>query len=131
MIKLSLPLPPSINHSHITTKSGKRIRSNTTIRYEESVGWYCFENDIGCHRYKDTKAHTKQPLIKEKCYMDLWFYFPDKRRRDTHNCLKILLDSLEGIIYEDDKMVLPRIQDFQIDKKNPRVEIEIREKEVK
>ena len=120
MIHLTLPLPPSVNHSHITTRSGKRIRSNETKAYMKNVRWEICTHTvpIGCP-YQD------------KCYMDLWFYFPDNRRRDTHNCLKILLDSLQGIVYEDDKMVLPRIQDFQIDKKNPRVEIEIREKEVK
>src|SRR3972149_3737299 len=119
MIRLTLPLPPSVNHSHITTKSGKRIRSKDTIRFM----WIVF--DI-INQKRDYHG-----VLKGKLIMDLWFYFPDKRRRDTHNCLKILLDSLEGIIYEDDKMVLPRIQDFQVDKKNPRVEIEIREKEVK
>jgi crossover junction endodeoxyribonuclease RusA len=61
----------------------------------------------------------------EKTIVRLWFYFPDKRRRDTHNGLKVLLDALEDAgIYEDDKFALPQIIDFEYDKNNPRIEIE-------
>ena len=51
------------------------------------------------------------------------FYFPDRRIRDAHNCLKILMDVLEGIVYENDYTVMPRIQFVEYDKDNPRVEI--------
>lgn len=64
-----------------------------------------------------------------KIVLDAWFYFPDNRRRDTHNSLKILLDGLEGVIYADDRYVLPRIQDWTIDRQNPRVELKIYPKE--
>ena len=115
-INLVLPLPPSINHSHITTKSGKRIRSTQTKQYMKEIYYYLYNYRVPI----DILIPTKEKII-----MDLWFYFPDNRRRDTHNGLKILLDALEGILYKDDKCVLPRIQDFQVDKNNPRVEIEI------
>lgn len=62
---------------------------------------------------------------KGKVIVRLWYYFPDKRRRDTHNTLKALLDALESAqIYEDDKLALPQIMDYEIDRKNPRIEIE-------
>ena len=32
-------------------------------------------------------------------------YFKDKRRRDVDNYNKILLDSMEGLIYDDDKQI--------------------------
>jgi len=53
----------------------------------------------------------------------LYFYFPNRRKKDTHNTLKVLMDSLEGILYEDDYWALPRIMDFGIDKDNPRLEV--------
>lgn len=60
-----------------------------------------------------------------KVVVRLWFFFPDKRRRDTHNALKALLDALEdGGIYADDKTALPQIMDYQVDRQNPRIEIE-------
>jgi crossover junction endodeoxyribonuclease RusA len=55
----------------------------------------------------------------------LWYYFPDRRRRDTHNTLKILLDAFEdGGIYEDDKFAMPRVMDYEVDEDHPRIEIE-------
>ena len=55
--------------------------------------------------------------------MDLYFYFPDKRKRDSHNCLKLLLDCLEGLLFENDYYILPRIQYVTLDRDNPRVEV--------
>src|SRR5690606_14815097 len=58
-------------------------------------------------------------------YVDLVFYFPDRRRRDASNCLKLLLDVMEGIVYHNDYIALPRIQSVEYDKENPRVEVRI------
>src|SRR3990172_3943759 len=101
MIKLSLPLPPSVNHSHITTRAGKRIRSSETKIYMKNVRW-----DLSAKYFSDDAV---LPLFDSsvKLYLDLWFFLPDHRRRDTHNSLKILLDTLQSIYYADDKMVLP------------------------
>lgn len=52
------------------------------------------------------------------------YFFPDARRRDTHNTFKILFDAIErGGLYKDDKDILPRVMDFEIDRENPRVEL--------
>lgn len=66
---------------------------------------------------------------KTKVYVDMWYYFPDKRIRDTHNVPKLLLDALKGVVVTDDYYALPRIQDFEIDRDKPRIEIEIKIKE--
>ena len=60
---------------------------------------------------------------KEKIIMEVWTYWPDYRRRDTHNAHKLLADALESILYDDDRYVLMRDMDYNVDKKNPRVEI--------
>jgi crossover junction endodeoxyribonuclease RusA len=60
---------------------------------------------------------------KEKVIMEIHTFFPDNRRRDCHNTGKILYDALEGILYDDDRYLLPRYIDVQIDKENPRIEI--------
>lgn len=71
------------------------------------------------------RTKNNWPTAKGKVIVRLWYFFPDARRRDTHNTLKALLDALEnGLIYEDDKLALPRIMDYEIDRKNPRIEIE-------
>ena len=56
-------------------------------------------------------------------YADLYFYMPDRRKRDSHNTLKIFMDSLELLLFEDDFYVLTRIQSVKLDRDNPRVEM--------
>lgn len=55
-------------------------------------------------------------------HLDLVFHMPDRRVRDSHNMLKLLLDVMQGTIYENDYYVMPRIQSVEYDKFNPRVE---------
>lgn len=72
------------------------------------------------------KVGWKTP--KGKVIVKLWYYWPDNAKRDTHNTLKLLLDCLEEAqIYANDRFALPRIMDYDVDKLNPRIEIEIRE----
>ena len=58
-------------------------------------------------------------------YADMVFYFQDRRIRDSHNCLKLLLDVMQGVVYQNDYYVLPRIQSVEYDKDHPRVEVRI------
>ena len=68
---------------------------------------------------------NKWSMANGKVIVRLWFFFPNKQRRDTHNALKVLLDALEdACIFEDDKYALPQIMDYEVDRKNPRIEIE-------
>ncbi len=54
-------------------------------------------------------------------------YFGTKRRVDVDNYNKILLDSLEGICYEDDTQIQKLIITKHYDKNNARIEVEIKE----
>lgn len=53
------------------------------------------------------------------------FYFGDKRKRDVDAYVKILLDSMQGIVYEDDNQVHILHLFKHYDKDNPRTEVEI------
>lgn len=115
-----LGTPPSVNHLYANAMvKGRRMR------VLNSRGKQFFEDTKLVAMIWAKKSNWKKPEKEKKIIMKLWFYFPDKRRRDTHNCLKVLLDSLEGTLYEDDKTVLPRIMDYEIDRMNPRTEIEV------
>jgi crossover junction endodeoxyribonuclease RusA len=59
-----------------------------------------------------------------KIRMNMWFHFPDRRKRDTHNTFKIPMDAMQDILYADDYWVLPNIVDFDIDRENPRLDLE-------
>ncbi|MEC4569479.1 RusA family crossover junction endodeoxyribonuclease [Paenibacillus sp. CMAA1739] len=119
MSRLILPgLAPSVNHMYQNAMvRGRRMR----IKTEVAERW--FADTI--LRAKVWQRGNKWSTATGKVVVRLWFYFPDKRRRDTHNALKALLDALEDAgMYEDDKMALPQIIDCEIDRKNPRIEIE-------
>lgn len=116
-LKLSLPVPPSVNSIYYNTRGGGRRLTSKAEKYMKDA------------RAMANQAIDEQSWIAQKkgvwLYLDLVFYFPDRRRRDSHNCLKVLLDALEEIVYEDDMYVMPRIQSVEYDKENPRVELHI------
>jgi len=116
--KLILSLPPSVNHMYVITKiKGKVIK----VYNKKANKWY----EESLYKIMLFKQRTKWQKVDTKLIVNLNFYYPDNRRRDSHNMLKILLDVFEEAgIYTDDKLALPRIMDYEIDKKEPRVEIE-------
>ena len=114
-LKMSLPLPPSVNHMyHNTRNGGKRLTSKAEKYIRES-------------RALINVAIEEQNWVKQSpstwYYMDLVFFMPDRRIRDSHNMLKLLLDVMEGTVYKNDYYVCPRIQSVEYDKENPRIEL--------
>lgn len=55
----------------------------------------------------------------------LHLYFGDKRKRDVDAYIKILLDSMEGICYENDNQINELHVYRNYDKQNPRTEVEL------
>ena len=113
-IKFTLPVPPSVNHMYINAGRGKRLNREAT-QYIKTAQNIC-KKAIKQQNWKRDKEHVWY-------VMDLYYYFPDKMRRDSHNTLKILTDCLEGLLYSDDYYLLPRIQYVTLDRENPRLEI--------
>lgn len=118
MDRLILPgTAPSVNHMYQNTGGKRRMK----VLKPKAKAWFD-ETTLLANLWR---TKNKWPTANGKVIVRLWYYFPDARRRDTHNTLKALLDALEnGLIYEDDKLALPRIMDYEIDRKNPRIEIE-------
>lgn len=114
-LKLTIPIPPSVNHAYIRCKNGKVILSKDAKLFVHNA-------QITCQEIIDEQEWKKDnPSVWY--YMDMYFFFPDKRLRDSHNCLKVLMDTLEHVLYENDYFILTRIQDVQLDRNNPRLEI--------
>lgn len=63
-------------------------------------------------------SYEDQRVVKIKCYL------PD-RRRDASNFCKCVLDALTGMVFDDDKWLLPQFEKTVIDHDNPRIEVEI------
>ena len=111
-------LPPSVNHLYNNALiRGRRMR----VLNDRGKSWQMKAKLLA----KMWAMKNQWKKVDGKVIMRLWFYYPDWRRRDSHNYLKLIADSLEGILYTDDKFVLPQIIDFEVDRERPRVEIEL------
>lgn len=73
------------------------------------------------------KKQYKGEVIKGKIQTIIRLYFGTKRKQDIDNFNKILLDSLTGIVWEDDCQIEEMIVSKFYDKSNPRIEIEVTE----
>ena len=114
-LRITLPIPPSVNHMYHNTRSGgKRL----TRKAEDYI--------------RDSRAIINQAIEEQRWikqdkatwyYIDLTFFMPDRRIRDSHNCLKLLLDVMQGIVFDNDYYAMPRIQSVEYDKENPRLEV--------
>jgi len=90
MIKLTLPWPPSTNHSH-HYGSGRKFMSKQTKLFRQQV------QDIVC----DSKAK-----IEGRLAMFVALYPPDRRRRDIGNYEKQTTDALmEAGVFLDDEQI--------------------------
>ena len=115
VLTLTIKVPPSVNHMYIHKRNGQKILTSTAKQYIKTIQDLC-KKEIKKQNWKKDKESVWY-------VMDMYFYFQDKRKRDSHNCLKLLMDSLEGLLFTNDYFVLPRIQYVTLDRENPRVEI--------
>ena len=113
--------PPTLNHVYrnvainrrIITRDGQRWVNNVQMLAKAAIlqqGWQISKG--------------------EKLVAEVTIYWPTRRKRDVENVGKLLWDALEGIVYENDRWLLPRYMDFGMDKHNPRVEIRFYRKEM-
>ena len=66
------------------------------------------------------------PITDGKVVVELTYFWPDRRRRDTHNRIKELTDVLqEADAFADNCQALAREWDLQIDRQRPRVEVAV------
>ena len=102
---------------YIHTRNGGKILTRTAQNYIRDA------------RALINLAIDEQIWLKQEYavwyYIDLVFYMPDRRIRDSHNMLKLLLDVMQDVIFDNDYYVMPRIQSVEYDGGNPRVEISI------
>ena len=114
VLTLTLPIPPSVNHMYQNAGRGRRLTKQATeyIKLTQDIT----KKEMRKQGWKRDKEHVWY-------VMDLYYYFPDKRVRDSHNTLKLLTDCLEGLLYKNDYFLLPRIQYVCLDRENPRLEI--------
>jgi Holliday junction resolvase RusA-like endonuclease len=125
-LELTLPLPVSINKLYVNQHSwnpktrsrvptGKRIMSSQGKKVKDEIIKQATEQ---MKSQEWDYEHTKENYI----YQDSIIYM-NKLGRDDNNIYKLLNDSLEKIVYDNDSRVLTRTQRILIDKESPRVEV--------
>jgi crossover junction endodeoxyribonuclease RusA len=106
-VKIRLPYPPSLNHLYATFR-GRRILSREGRQYKEVVA--ALVGPVNCA--------TGSLSVSVDAYRP-------RKSGDLDNTLKALLDSLTGIIWQDDSQIVELHARRFDDKKDPRVEITI------
>jgi crossover junction endodeoxyribonuclease RusA len=72
------------------------------------------------------KSQWKAPIIeKEDVHITIKLFFGRKGKHDIDNYGKLLLDSLTGIVWEDDSQIIKMTVIKWYDKENPRIEVDI------
>ena len=106
-VSFTLPYPPSANR-YWRSYRGRVVKSEEARAYQQEAGWIAKASGFDC-----TKSDV---AITVKVYRP-------QKSGDLDNFLKVTLDSLKGIIYDDDKQVKVIHAERYDDKKNPRVDL--------
>lgn len=127
-VELTLPVPTSINALYIN-----QFAYNPKTRKREMTGAKILSKQ-GEKRKAEIANAAKEQLqgqdwnyewTKENfVYQDAVIHFA-RRGSDDNNIYKLLNDTLEGIVYDNDSRVLVRTQRIVYDSTNPRVEVTI------
>lgn len=117
VLRITVPgVPPSVNHQYVRRPTGGLALTREAREYRQTAREYAA---VAARQQRWTLVPVGEQVI-----VRLWYYWPDRRRRDAQNN-KLLFDALEGVIYEDDRDVLPQVMAAEVDRENPRVEIEV------
>jgi len=125
-VRLSLPIPPSINalyRSRVFEKwaNGKKFLIPSVYMSREGKEW--LESASNQLRLEGVRFNESSKIVCE-----VKAFWPDARDRDMNNLSKITCDALQhsGLVV-DDKRVLWREMDYHIDRERPRMELAIYE----
>jgi Endodeoxyribonuclease RusA len=134
-LTLRLPMPVSINRLYINEHTYK-YNPKTRIKEKVPTGRRILSKD-GKRVKAQIQAEARVQFEQQKdkwdyewtkenfCYQDALVIFA-RRGSDDNNIYKLLNDSLEGIVYENDSRVLVRTQKIVYNPKDPHVEITLR-----
>lgn len=103
--------PVPVNQKYFV-RNGRNILSN---KYRQA------KRDL---QLEIQSQYNEQPLARNVA-VNVIEYFGDKRKRDIDAYLKILLDSMSDIVYLDDSQVTELHVFKEVDKENPRIEIQV------
>jgi crossover junction endodeoxyribonuclease RusA len=117
-LKLTLPLPPSINHQYATVQ-GRRVLSLAGRQFKSRVG----QEILFLLAKRRAKACAAEALDGMPLLLCLRFYFTSAARRDIDGGLKITQDAVcEALGINDNRIVEVRLRKH-LDPAAPRMEL--------
>jgi crossover junction endodeoxyribonuclease RusA len=107
-MKYILPVPPSVNHYLRHTRFGVTLTPQAKD----------FKDEV--------RLTIRGDLIRGNVRMEIHYYRP-RRAGDIDGILKLTMDSLQGILYDNDKQIIELHVYRYDDKKYPRLEVSVDE----
>lgn len=129
MLKIDVDYLPLSHNKYLAPKIQKSGSRSFPAMYEtkESKDWKkLFKKDI-------KRAISDQGFDVEQTKEGHWYlesrFVLERTNQDAANFFKILLDSMTGVAFKDDKNILPRIHRISYDPQNPRTQLVLRKTE--
>jgi crossover junction endodeoxyribonuclease RusA len=120
-VRLTLPMPPSINEQYVVVGKRKRVLTKVASTWKKDA-----TKAISLLRDRSTISPVEeQALASSLLGVYMTFYFETPMRRDLDGGLKIALDTLATNLGFDDRAVVDLHLTKQIDPLHPRLEVEI------
>lgn len=124
-LKLTVPLPPSVN-KYLGKKVGYKNDTPYVVVYETAEAKKYKANILRLTTKAKSEVEWKQTDENTYIICELEIFLA-RKRQDSDNFFKVLLDSLTNAgIFFDDSMVIPRVKDVFIDSENPRINLTIK-----
>lgn len=120
MLKVILPLPPSIN-SQYATVNGRRILSADARRFKAEVSRIMADMSYSGVLTQEARATLRSSYLS--LFID--FYFATPMKRDLDGGLKITQDALCEALEINDNRVVDIHLVKRIDPLNPRIEVQL------
>jgi hypothetical protein len=128
-LKLELPVPTSLNKLYVNQykynpKTKKREPTGAKVLSREGLLVKKKIQKIAKQCVKNNKEWDYDFTLENYLYLDVIIYF-NRKGRDDNNTYKLLCDSLEKIVYDNDSRVLIRTQKILYDTVNPRIKVHL------
>lgn len=120
-LRLTLPLPPSINQQYVVVGKRKRVLSKVANTWKKDA-----HKALSMMRDKSVISPVEEHAFQTNLLgVYMTFYFATPMRRDIDGGVKITLDTIATALGFDDRNVVDMHLTKQIDPLHPRVEVEI------
>jgi crossover junction endodeoxyribonuclease RusA len=117
VVKVTLPYPPSVNRYLRFSQKGWAYTTKEAKQYKQGAKLRALTQGM-------------RPILDGEVSLLITVFRP-RKTGDLDNHLKVLLDSLNGVAYADDKQVAEIFISRFEDAANPRVEVRVMERKSK